>query len=57
MLENFKNADEIRKEANIYHAQLTDKIANINSIKEKKSIPSKTVLPTVGKSFRYILTD
>lgn len=35
MLENFKAADEIRKEANMYHAQLTDKIANINSIKEK----------------------
>jgi uncharacterized coiled-coil DUF342 family protein len=35
MLENFNAADEIRKEANMYHAQLTDKVTNINSIKVK----------------------
>lgn len=54
MLENFKSADEIRKEANTYHAQLTDKITNINSIKEKID-PLKTNIANNRKELSLYL--
>ncbi len=55
MLENFKLADEIRKEANMYHAQLTDKITNINSIKEKKLTHLRLELLITGRNSPYTL--
>jgi uncharacterized coiled-coil DUF342 family protein len=54
MLENFKSADEIRKEANVYHSQLTERITHINSIKEKIQEPDGTrraVSPEEAKEF------